>query len=397
MEPVAASRVVSMGFFFPWGSRDEEIHQHGWTHVLEHMLFKGLPGNSAAELARRFDAWGAELNGYTDKEEFGFHCQVPQEFAFEAADWILKLLYRDGFLLQDLKRELSVIRKEIAAVRDEPEEAHWEDFYSFLWPDQSLGKPIAGSPSTLRQVSPEGLVQFSHSRMAPSQLLLVLAGAVSPEPWIDWFDRQMNQLPSLQSSQPLVFPRRPLVPRPSQRQEKRTSHGQGQILWGQAWSGQDSDPDSLALVSLVVGELSSSRLFQNLREKQGLCYHIYSMTQDYDQGGCMAWFGATTARSLLSLEKAMSREWQRLKHEGITEEEWLLAKRHAAASWMIQQENMDFRMHRLAQGKLRGQVQREPQNQLEYLMSLDRQTALEKMHRTWFHQDPCISVWRPRS
>ncbi len=348
-EYAAGTRSFAAGFLFPIGSRHEAEQERGFVHFVEHMTFKGTPRRSASLLSREIDRVGGFLNAFTDRDSICLHCLVPASHWRLALDVLADMAFFSLFDALEFEREREVIVSEILAARDDPEESAHDHFLAAIWPGDPMARAIAGEPDDLASVTRAALYDFYRENFGPGNLLVTAAGPVDPAD-------VAAELSSLLSSpgfdgRPIASPRTEGTPRFA------TVHGYRKAAIGQVnyFEALQLDPPfsfadyhAFAALNGVIGEAASSRLFQSLREEQGLCYSVYSA---FSLGKSeLLWFASANVSlgKLPRLAAEMGRILDALGEKPLTEEEFAEARSRLLGSFEIALDDPDFRMRRLA-------------------------------------------------
>lgn len=349
METVSHSRAVSMGFFFGTGSAWESPGHKGWSHLLEHMVFKGTENRTQKEISLAIDRVGGDLNAYTDKEEISFYCTLPAEHWELGLELLADITQKPLFPKEELVKEKSVIHKEILSIKDDPEDWLFDWFLEKLWPDHPYGCPVAGRMSDVRKADRDSLEAFFRTALCKAPLTISMAGNFPPEEVLKALERLIvpaQRFSSALSKPPLPVPRRWI---------RKTPYQMDQMLWVAC---SPLVPDFrevllLQLFSLSFGETMGSRLFQNIREKKGLCYSITSLLGDFRQLTTLFISASTSRRSASRLISSVEGEWTKALQEGMDQDTLTSAVTSLKGSQILQLENTEYRMNRAFQHHVR--------------------------------------------
>ncbi len=355
-ESAAGARSFAVGFWFPLGSRHEAKTERGFVHFVEHMVFKGSARRSAQDFAREVDRVGGYLNAFTERDTLCFHCVVPKAYWRLALDIMVDLVLGATFPDEEFERERQVIQSEILAAGDDPEEASHDGLLARLWPGDSLSRKIAGEVDDLEKVTRDALYGFYRRRLTCDHLIVSISGSVDERDVEQELSRLLDaMLPSDMAPEPYP-PEPPPTFAPARAFEMAAV---SQIYLYEALEvSEGGDPDDYYVLSVLngaLGESMSSRLFQNLREKQGLCYSVYSsFTLDRGVGLWMASASSST-KLFPRLLESLDAELDRLADgdEGaLTEAEVEESMSRIAGSFDLALEDPDYRMKRIAKQKL---------------------------------------------
>ena len=342
-------RSVTMGIWVLNGSRREDAAENGITHFVEHMVFKGTSHRSAEEIARSVDSIGGNLDAFTSKENVCFNAKVLDEhvpLAFEVlADLVLNPLFRT----EDISREQGVILQEIKMDEDNPDYLVHEIFTQNFWKDHPLGRPILGTKETVKLLQQEKLVDYFQHCFAPNNLLIAAAGNLEHARLVDlarrWFDDQRRMPNGHQDLPPAAHARIVL------RNKKQLE--QVQICLGMpAESLLSENRYAWSVLNTVVGGGMSSRLFQNIRERQGLAYAVFSDLNPYRDAGLFGVYAGTGAKTTRQVVMSILKELRDLRENPVPAEELRRAKDNLKGSLMLGLESTGARMSNLARQQI---------------------------------------------
>ncbi len=338
-------RSVSIGIWVKTGSRDEESEWNGISHFVEHMVFKGTKHRSAEDIARQVDSIGGNMDAFTAKECICFNMKVLDEHLPIAMDVLSDLVLNPVFADDDIIRERGVILEEIKMDEDNPDYLVHEIFTQNFWRDHPLGKPILGTKDTVRRFDRDPVLDFYGQRFAPGNVIVCAAGHLNHAHFVDLANRHFSGMKrmsnGLHSSAPKVVPRIIL--------RNKKALEQVQICVGvQAHPIAHERRHASYILSTVLGGGMSSRLFQNIRERQGLAYAIYSDLNPYRDTGCLSVYAGTSRTSAIKVVESVVKEFCHLKTEMVPAEELRRAKDQLKGSLMLSLESSTARMSNLA-------------------------------------------------
>ncbi|HTX74067.1 MAG TPA: pitrilysin family protein [Rectinemataceae bacterium] len=348
-EYAPGARSFAIGFWFPLGSRHEAARERGFVHFVEHMTFKGTERRTAVGLSREIDRLGGYINAFTDRDSICLHCLVPAIHWRIAVDILMDMAFYSVFRGEDFEREREVIVSEILAAEDDPDECAHEQLLAAIWPGDPLARKIAGEPDDLAAATRDDLFSFYRGSFEPDALLVTAAGPI-PEADIAAEIGSLLAAPSL-DARPLARPRQESTPRFSAvREYRKASIGQVNYFEATQVDPPFGFPDyyAFAAVNGIVGEAASSRLFQVLREEQGLCYSVYSAFS-LERTECL-WLASANASlgSAPRLSSEMGRVLEAVESGPFSEEECRDARERLKGSFELALDDPDFRMRRLA-------------------------------------------------
>ena len=347
-EKMAEVRSVSQGFWFDVGARDESASLAGASHFLEHLLFKGTLTRSAKDIADSFDAVGGDVNAFTGKEYTCFYSRVLDQDVDMAFDVLSDMITHSVIDPDELESERKVILEEIAMHEDSPDELVHDLFFRSMWGEHPLGRPVLGYQDTIGAVQRDEVAGYWRERYAPSNLVLAAAGNVE-------HDRMVELAAAIDFSstgkRTLRGDEAP-APVPGVEVHKRPTE-QAHIVVGMPGLPRGhEDRHALALLDTVLGGGMSSRLFQEVREKRGLAYSVFSYRSMFADAGTFAVYVGTTPQNAETVIDIVRNELDSVLADGLTEAEFARAKGHLKGSLVLSAEDPGSRMTRLGKAQL---------------------------------------------
>jgi predicted Zn-dependent peptidase len=342
-------RSVSIGIWIKTGSRDESAEWNGISHFIEHMVFKGTKHRSAEDIARQMDSIGGNMDAFTAKECVCFNVKLLDEHLPIAMDVLSDLVLNPVFNVSDISRERGVILEEIKMDEDNPDYLVHEIFTQNFWKDHPLGKPILGTKDTVRKFERDPVLDFYGQRFAPGNMIICAAGHLKHEQFVELVVKHFAQMKPVKNG--LHGPKPAVVSRIIMRNKKALEQVQICI-------GVPSHPiaherrHASYILSTLLGGGMSSRLFQNIRERQGLAYAIYSDLSPYRDTGCMSVYAGTSRESAGKVVQSVVSEFRKLKQELVPEEELRRSKDQLKGSLMLSLESSTARMSNLARQEM---------------------------------------------
>jgi predicted Zn-dependent peptidase len=338
-------RSVSIGIWIKTGSRDEDPQWNGLSHFIEHMVFKGTRNRSAEAIARQVDSIGGNLDAFTAKECVCFNIKVLDEHLPVAFEVLSDLVLNPVFAVEDIVRERGVILEEIKMDEDNPEYLVHEIFTQNFWKDHPLGKPILGTKDTVKGFEQAPVLDLYSKRFTPGNFIVSAAGNLYHKEFVDLVAKFFDGMKPLANGFHRSTPK--IVPRITLRSKKLLE--QVQICMGVPSHpiAHEKRFASYVLNTLLGGGMSS-RLFQNIRERQGLAYSIYSDLNPYHDTGCLSVYAGTSRQSAIKVVQSVVSEFKKLKSGRIPEEELRRAKDQLKGSLMLSLESSTSRMSNLA-------------------------------------------------
>ena len=342
-------RSVAIGIWIRTGSRDEDKQWNGISHFVEHMVFKGTKRRSAEAIAREVDSIGGNIDAFTAKECISFSIKVLDEHVPIALDVLSDLVLDPVFDEQDIHRERSVILEEIKMDEDNPDYLVHEIFTQNFWKDHPLGRPILGTRDTVRKFERGPVVDFYTQRFASGNVIITAAGYLNHERFVELVGKHFAAMKPMSNGFHSAPPK--IVPRIILRNKK--SLEQVQICVGvPSYPITHEKRHSSYILNTLLGGGMSSRLFQNIRERQGLAYAIYSDLNPYRDTGCLSVYAGTSRTSASKVVESIVSEFRKLKTERVSDEELRRAKDQLKGSLMLSLESSTARMSNLARQEM---------------------------------------------
>jgi predicted Zn-dependent peptidase len=342
-------RSVSIGVWIRNGSRGEAPEENGLAHFIEHMVFKGTERRSAEAIAREMDSVGGMLDAFTSKEQICFNAKVLDEHLPIAFDVIADLILRPNFDSDDLKKEQQVILEEIKMDLDNPEYLLHEIFTRGFWPQHPLGRPILGTPETVNNFTRDILKTRFASWFAPDHLVVTAAGNVTHQQVLDLVTREFGHLQPSGEQPAHVAPR---TGAPIHMEKKRDLEQVHLCVGVPSVPLGHEDRFGIAVLNNLLGGGMSSRLFQNIREKRGLAYAVFSEITPYSDAGMLTVYAGSAKETVGQVLDLIVGEFRDLKKLAVTEEELTRSKNHLKGSLMLSLESTSARMSNLARQEL---------------------------------------------
>src|ERR1700729_1132990 len=342
-------RSASIGIWLQTGSRDEDAAWNGISHFIEHMLFKGTEHRTAEEIARQVDSIGGNMDAFTAKECICFNVKVLDEPLPVALEILSDLVLHPVFDSNDITRERGVILEEIKMDEDNPDYLVHEIFTQNFWKDHPLGKPILGTKETVKKFERTAVLDTYSHRFAPGNIIVSAAGNLDHDRFVELvtqhFEHMKPRKNGFHSAEPKIVPRIVL----------RNKKALEQV---QLCIGVPSHPIAHEkrhagyILNTLLGGGMSSRLFQNIRERQGLAYSIYSDLNPYRDTGCLAVYAGTSRASTTKVVQSVVEELRKLKQETVSDEELRRSKDQLKGSLMLSLESSTARMSNLARQEM---------------------------------------------
>tara|TARA_R110002124_G_scaffold44422_5_gene135476 strand:- start:1149 stop:2378 length:1230 start_codon:yes stop_codon:yes gene_type:complete len=337
---------ASLGVWVKAGARSERKTEHGISHLLEHMAFKGTTSRNALQIAEAIENVGGDLNAATSIEHTGYFARVLKEDVVLAADILADILQNSLFDEEELTREKQVIVQEIGAARDNPDDQVFDLFQEAAFPSQPIGRTILGTVDSVRAVNSDTIRKYMNRNYVGDHMVLAAAGNVSHEGLVEvarerFADLKPNGAPAPQRAEYQGG------------QERLVSdHEQAHIVVGFEGRAYNADGFYAAQVlASILGGGMSSRLFQEIREKRGLCYSVYSFHWAFADSGVFGVAAATGADEVADLVPVVLDELKRAT-ENITEEEVIRVRNQIRAGLLMSLESPSARAGQLARQQI---------------------------------------------
>jgi len=356
-ESVPGALSTSLGFWIAVGSRDEDSVAFGSTHFLEHLLFKGTPRRSALDIAIAFDQVGGEHNALTAKEHTCYYAKVQDQDLSMAIEVLADMVAASVIDAAEFEVERQVILEELAMADDDPSDVAHERITETVLRDHPLGRPIGGNPDTIRASTRESVLEHYERYYRPHELVVTAAGAVNHQDLVNQvtqalsdagWDLGVASAPAARRgvSQAEIdrAPQSLVITRPlEQAVGALATHG---------IRATDERRPALSVLSSVLGGGMSSRLFQEIRERRGLAYSVYSFASAYADAGMFGMAAGTSPAHVGDVAGLMTSELRSIAEEGITPEELSRTRGNIAGASALALESSDTRMMRLGRSEL---------------------------------------------
>ena len=356
-EQVPGARSATIGYWVAVGSRDELPDTYGSTHFLEHLLFKGTTTRSALDIAVSFDSVGGDHNAVTAKEYTCYYAKVRDQDLAMAVEVLSDMITSSVIDPDEFEIERGVILEELAMADDDPSDVASERFFEAVLGAHPLGRPIGGSPETITAADRDRVVSHYEANYRAQDLVITVAGAVDHDVLVagvtsalaaaGWdltveaspVERRDGTHPVIERGSPLVVVKRPIE--------------QANILLGvPGIPATDDRRSTMAVLNSVLGGGMSSRLFQEIREKRGLAYSVYSFSPSYSDAGLFGLYAGCSPAKAGQVAELLLGEFHRLADGGVTDEEMGRAVGQLSGASALALEDSDTRMSRLGRSEI---------------------------------------------
>jgi predicted Zn-dependent peptidase len=341
-------RSVAVGFWVGTGAVDEPDELLGASHFLEHLLFKGTDDRSAAQIAHAVESVGGDMNAFTTQEFTAFYVRVPDEQLEVATDILSDVVWDPAFRSDEVDSERRVILEEIGMRDDTPDDIVHELFAAALFPQHPLGRSVLGTRATIEAAERDAIAEYHRQHYHPSNVVVAAAGNLTHDQMVELVGSRLGNLNGKRPDriEPSFAPVEPVIG------EFRSTEQAHLVLGGRALARDDDDRYALSVVNQALGGGMSSRLFQEVREKRGLAYSVYSYRVAFDGTGALGVYAGTSPDRAHETLAVIRGELDRLVADGLPEDELLAAKGHLRGSTALSLETSSSRMHRLGRSEL---------------------------------------------
>ncbi len=347
-ETLPKSRSVSIGVWVKVGSRHEPPEIGGISHFIEHLFFKGTKKRTAKDIAIEMDSIGGEMNAFTSQETTTYYAKVVDEHLPVAIDLLSDILLGSRFDPVEMEKERKVILEEIKGVEDTPDDYIHELFTSTVWPDNPLGRPILGTKDTIRSLKHDNIVAYIDDYYSPKEIVISVAGNFEHARLIDLLDKSFGRLSRT------GIPKQETTPAFTHALSVRKKQlEQVQLCIGcTGLNYTHEDRYVMSALNTVLGNGMSSRLFQEVREQNGLAYSIYSYITSYRDTGLLTVYAGTDPANALDVSRLTVKEMKKMREEGITRAEETRVKNQIKGSLILSLESSNSHMSRLARQEI---------------------------------------------
>ena len=347
MEPFKTVRSVAVGVWVKVGSRYEPYERNGISHFLEHMFFKGTRKRDTRDIAVEIDSIGGDLNAFTSREQTAFYIKVLDEYLDKGIDLLTDILVNSIFPEDELEKEKKIIKEEIKMVEDTPDDYVHDLFSMTVWGNEGLGQPILGRRETVASFKREDILSHIRRYYGTKDIIVSCAGNFAPDELIGLLDRRLGGL--RQGSEP----KKGIAPEFRRDIKVYTKEmSEAHICIGVPSLSQTSEERyAFFLLNTVLGAGVSSRLFQEIRERRGLAYSVYSFTSSYVDTGLWGVYAGVSKRRIREVADVIIREMLGLR-DTLTDIELERAKKHLKGNLLLGLESTSSRMNNLARQEL---------------------------------------------
>ena len=334
---------VSLGVWVNAGARNETADINGVSHLLEHMAFKGTARRSALDIAVEIENVGGHLNAYTSRESTVYYATVLKEDAALALDIVSDILLNSTFADDELARERAVVLQEIGQANDTPDDIIFDTFQETAYPDQPLGRAILGTADIVSTMPRDTLKGYIDAQYGSDRMILSAAGNLDHDTLADLAEKAFGGVRASQAEAP-----QPGVYTGGDNREIRDLEQAHLVMGFEGVGYGDDDYYALAVLSTALGGGMSSRLFQEVREKRGLVYSIYTFSSAYQDGGLFGLYAGTGEAEVAELVSVVCDELRRAAADTMAEDEVARSRAQIKAGVLMSLESTSSRAERVA-------------------------------------------------
>jgi predicted Zn-dependent peptidase len=347
MEQLKNMRSVSLGIWVRVGSRDEEPHKNGISHFLEHMFFKGTVKRTAKDIAVEIDSLGGEINAFTSKESTTFYVKILDEYIEKGIELLADIFLHSTFPEEDIEKEKGIVKEEIKLVEDTPDDYIHDLFNQTIWGNEGLGQPVLGRRETVKSFTREDLISHIRKYYGTKDVVISCAGNFEHGSILSVLNKSLGSL--RRGSEPV---KGPLPYFESKVDVFHKQLSEVHMCFGIEGLPQTSeDRYSLYILNTIFGAGVSSRIFQEIREKRGLAYSIYSFISSYYDTGIWGVYAGVSRKRVGEVAALILKEMSDLKST-LTEVELQRAKNHLKGNIILGLESTSSRMTNIARQEI---------------------------------------------
>jgi predicted Zn-dependent peptidase len=338
-------RSAALGYWIAAGSRDETPARAGISHFIEHLLFKGTSNYTALEIAEIFDGLGAELNAATSREHTLVYARVPDDHVTTALDVMSDMVFTP--LFDDLDSEREVVLEEIAMYEDTPQELVHDLLAEAVFGSHALGRPVIGTADVIASVSRRALQAYHRARYVPANIVVAASGSVDHDRLVELVQRAVERRPGIGTGSPRARTALVRTPRPRRRFLRKDTEQYHVCLGAPGVSRSDRRRFAASILDAILGGSASSRLFQEIREKRGMAYSVYSFSSQYADTGQIGIYVGTREDNLAGTLAITAEQIADIAAGNVAERELRRAKENLKGRVLLSMESTSAHMNRL--------------------------------------------------
>jgi predicted Zn-dependent peptidase len=347
-EEMPGVRSATVGIWADVGSASESHERRGISHLVEHMLFKGTQRRSARQIAEAMDGVGGNLNAFTDKETTCYYAKVIDRHVPLALDVLADMFLHSAFDPSELDKEQKVVLEEIKMYEDAPDDLIHDVFLQTMWSGSNLGEPTIGFAETVVSITPDDLRAHMRAHYAPNSVIVACAGNVEHDRFVQLVAREFEGFDGACAPSPAEQP----ATTPGRHVRDKESEQAYVVLGTAGLSMRDERRYALSVLDTVLGGGMSSRLFQEIREKRGLVYSVYSFQAAYRGAGLFGVYAGTSPANVQACVDLVVAEFERIGTKPVGSDEFRLAQEHLKGNLTLSLESTSSRMIRLGRNEL---------------------------------------------
>ncbi|MDP4194092.1 MAG: pitrilysin family protein [Bacteroidota bacterium] len=347
-ETIPYVKSFSLGFWFNVGSRDENLKNNGITHFIEHMLFKGTKKRSPKKIAEDIEGYGGYLNAFTSKEHTCYYGRGLSQHIGRTFDVLADMIQEPAFKPSEIKKEAGVIVDELYDIEDDPEDLIFDKFEECLFGGNSLGMPVIGSEKNIKSFNQSDLFDFIGQKYGFNTLTIAASGAVEHEELLRLTEKYITRdLGKKKIGRKSVKPK--VLSELTVEKDIQQVHA---ILGTDTYGYKDKKRAIVNVLSHILGEGSSSRLFQTVREKNGICYQLNSFLNSFYDVSSFGVYFSTNDKLFEKSISLIQKEFKKLRDKKVSDKELKKAKEYLKGSMLLSLESLTQRMSRMAQSEI---------------------------------------------
>ncbi|WP_302272694.1 M16 family metallopeptidase [Brachyspira aalborgi] len=337
---------VSTGFFFTTGSANENKETNGYTHFIEHMLFKGTDKTSAKEIVRKIEGVGGVFNAFTSRHLTSFYINIISKYFERAIDTLEDIILNSAFKEEDISKEKKVVIEELKMVNDTPEETVSSQFFAHAYKGTSMALPIGGHINNIKSISREKVYKYFKKNFNANNLVVSIAGKFD-------MDLAIKKLSNIKLKKNIKTENKeiPFFYKTTAKEREDLNHVYFS-LYAPSYKASDDKKYSMNILNDIFGVSSYSRLYQSVRENKGLCYNIYSSATSFINGGIFEIAGSTSLKNYEETIETVYKELNKLIDERITKEELEESKESYKSSMAFSKLNANYIMNKNARNEI---------------------------------------------
>lgn len=391
MEEIPTVRSVTIGIWVLTGSRNETTETNGISHFLEHMFFKGTKTRSAQDIAEAFDSIGGQINAFTSKEYTCIYAKVLDTHKDFALEILTDMFFNSSFDEEEMEREKKVVYEEIKMYEDTPDDIVHDLLSKASFGDHPLGYPIIGSEKQLKTFDDNALRKYMQKRYTPDNIVISVAGNID-ESFVKEIENSFRILEGVKQD---TVAEQPVFLSNSINRNKNTE--QAHLCLGyQGLAIDDVNTYSLILMNNALGGSMSSRLFQEIREKQGLAYSVFSYHTSYLDNGLLTIYAGTGKEQLPILSDMIYKTVDNFAEKGLTDKELHNSKEQLKGNLVLSLESTSSRMSRNGRNELLLKRHRTLDEVIEQIDAVSHE-SIQKVIEIVFKEKPATAVISPKS